>query len=332
MRRIQYDVIGDIHGQADKLEALLKKLGYERRNGAWRHPERVALFVGDFVDRGPRQLDTLILVREMVEAGSAIALMGNHEINAVAWNTPDALGGFLRPRHGAKGERNRDQHGAFLREVEADAGLHKGWTDWFLELPLWADLPELRAVHACWSQPMIDWLSPQLKDGRFLTPELLASACVEPFPGALDSDEPCVFSAVETLLKGVEIALPEGAFFLDAEGHARHRTRSAWWDQNARSYAEAALVPPSVRDSFPDIELPARARVAALPDKPTFFGHYWMTGEPAPLSDTLACVDYSAARSGPLVAYQLDEPGPLRSDRFVSAGGPAPRSLAGSKP
>jgi hypothetical protein len=48
--------------------------------------------------------------------------MGNHEFNAIAWATPDPVnkGLHLRPRHGVKGEKNRRQHEAFLREVEAD--------------------------------------------------------------------------------------------------------------------------------------------------------------------------------------------------------------------
>ena len=33
-----YDIIGDVHGQIGKLEALLKKLGYRVKDGAWRHP------------------------------------------------------------------------------------------------------------------------------------------------------------------------------------------------------------------------------------------------------------------------------------------------------
>ena len=33
-----YDVIGDVHGCADKLEGLLGALGYEERKGAYRYP------------------------------------------------------------------------------------------------------------------------------------------------------------------------------------------------------------------------------------------------------------------------------------------------------
>lgn len=69
------DIIGDVHGHADRLEALLHELGYENRHGTWRHPSRTAIFVGDFVDRGPGQLRTLELVRAMMDAGSARATM-----------------------------------------------------------------------------------------------------------------------------------------------------------------------------------------------------------------------------------------------------------------
>lgn len=42
-----YDIIGDIHGHADALAALLQSMGYRETGGAWRQPERQAIFVGD---------------------------------------------------------------------------------------------------------------------------------------------------------------------------------------------------------------------------------------------------------------------------------------------
>ena len=84
-----YDIIGDIHGQADKLEALLRTLGYRDTAGAWRHQERQAIFVGDFLDRGPAQVRAIDIARRMVDAGAALAVMGNHELNAIAWHTSD---------------------------------------------------------------------------------------------------------------------------------------------------------------------------------------------------------------------------------------------------
>lgn len=62
------DLIGDIHGHADKLEALLHQLGYAKNKGVYAHPERKVLFVGDYIDRGPKIRETLQIVRSMVES------------------------------------------------------------------------------------------------------------------------------------------------------------------------------------------------------------------------------------------------------------------------
>src|SRR3981081_3733406 len=82
-------VIGDVHGQYDKLVALLRHLRYHDTGGGWRHPDRTAVFVGDLIDRGPRQAATVDLVRRMVDACAARCILGNHEFNAIAWATPD---------------------------------------------------------------------------------------------------------------------------------------------------------------------------------------------------------------------------------------------------
>lgn len=80
------DIIGDIHGHADKLEELLTKLGYSKTNGIYSHLDRKVLFVGDYIDRGPKIRETLQIVRAMVDSGNAIALMGNHEYNALCFH------------------------------------------------------------------------------------------------------------------------------------------------------------------------------------------------------------------------------------------------------
>lgn len=149
-----YDLIGDIHGYADHLKALLQKLGYRKQSGVWSHPdERQVIFVGDFIDRGPRQLETVLIARSMVEAGSALAVMGNHEFNAVAYATsdPDHPGEYMRPHT----DKNTRQHRAFLDEVVKGSELHQELIDWFKSLPLYLDLPELRVVHACWHEPSL---------------------------------------------------------------------------------------------------------------------------------------------------------------------------------
>ena len=85
-----FDIIGDVHGCCDELELLLEKLGYTQIDSPaqfslsgpnYRHTDgRKAIFLGDLVDRGPRILETLALARNMVDAGSAICVPGNHDM------------------------------------------------------------------------------------------------------------------------------------------------------------------------------------------------------------------------------------------------------------
>ncbi|RKX93514.1 MAG: hypothetical protein DRZ90_12740 [Spirochaetes bacterium] len=73
-----------------------------------------------------------------IRKGSAQAVMGNHEINAVAWHSSDPLnpGDFLRYH---KLKKNMNQHRAFLKQVGGDVNLHRELADWFLTLPLCLD-------------------------------------------------------------------------------------------------------------------------------------------------------------------------------------------------
>jgi hypothetical protein len=71
------DLIGDIHGHADALEALLKKLGYQKITASIRILSGKCCSSGDYIDRGLQIKRTLEIVRSMVESGNAIALMGN---------------------------------------------------------------------------------------------------------------------------------------------------------------------------------------------------------------------------------------------------------------
>lgn len=68
------ELIGDIHGHADKLEKLLLKLGYKKSKGAYVHPNKKVLFVGDYIDRGPKIRESLEIVKAMVDSENAIAL------------------------------------------------------------------------------------------------------------------------------------------------------------------------------------------------------------------------------------------------------------------
>ncbi|MFA5901470.1 MAG: metallophosphoesterase, partial [Hyphomicrobium sp.] len=89
-----FDLIGDVHGCVDELVALLHVLGYEARfegSGDERRaitsaPKgRRVFFVGDLVDRGPNSPDVLRIVMDMVDAGQALSIAGNHDDKLLRW-------------------------------------------------------------------------------------------------------------------------------------------------------------------------------------------------------------------------------------------------------
>ena len=79
-----FDIVGDIHGCADELTALLQQLGYAVDGESVTPPAgRRAIFVGDYGDRGPDTPRVLRIVMGMASAGTAICLPGNHDIKLV---------------------------------------------------------------------------------------------------------------------------------------------------------------------------------------------------------------------------------------------------------
>ncbi len=301
-----YDVIADVHGQEGKLKALLVKLGYRVKDGAWRHPEgRMALFLGDLVDRGPGQVEVLGIVRDMIEAGSGRSIMGNHEWNAIGFATRDPEGpDFLRPRS----ENKLKEHREFLRQVGLDSPLHKELVAWFKTLPPVLDLGSIRLCHAWWNPAGVERIATASNRDGVLDDTFM----VDSFRKGGDP-----WRAMEAVTKGYEIALPEGASFLDHNSAERREIRVRWWDGSATAYREAALVPESERYRIPDLPLPEGVMLGAVSDIPTFVGHYWLTGTPGVQNPTTAVLDYGAAIKGPLVAYRWSGEEALSNDRLV---------------
>lgn len=296
-----YDLIGDIHGHADALHALLATLGYEPRKGIYRHPTRQAVFLGDFIDRGPKIGETLAIVRPMVESGHALSVMGNHELNALAFHTPHPTdpGNHLRPQS----EKNLRQHAETIRQLSR--GEMSSALAWFRTLPLWLDLKGLRVVHACWDAGRMAMIPAEVTD------EFLEEACLP---------EGSLFEPVEAILKGKQIRLPPGITFHDKDGHVRSACRAKWYEpahgQTCRSYAMAS----EPIDS--DAPLPAETLNAAAPypidAKPVFVGHYWLSGpRPDLLRSNVACLDWSVAKAGFLCGYRWDGEQQLDPAKFV---------------
>jgi protein phosphatase len=83
-----FDIVGDVHGCLDELLALLEKLGYgvdgKGDEIAVTPPKgRLLAFVGDLVDRGPAAPEVLRLAMSMVQAGTALCVAGNRDVELV---------------------------------------------------------------------------------------------------------------------------------------------------------------------------------------------------------------------------------------------------------
>ncbi|WP_263264581.1 metallophosphoesterase [Pseudomonas sp. RIT-PI-S] len=306
----RYDLIGDVHGCAHTLEHLLDTLGYRRQGGVWRHPQRQAVFLGDIIDRGPRIREALHIVHDMVEAGEAWCIMGNHEFNALGWVTP-ALPGSGK----AHVREHTPRH---LRLIEATldqvAQHPKDWQDflgWFYQLPLFVDAGRFRLVHACWDSTLIGPLRQAFPDGRVDQHFVQASSVPNSFAA----------NVFDRLLRGTDMRLPDGMAITGGDGLTRAFFRTKFWEDDPQTYGDVVFQPDALPDAVARTPLSAREKQSLLrygADEPLLFvGHYWRSGRPAPIRPNLACLDYSAVLYGKLVAYRLDDEQVLDPRKFV---------------
>ncbi|MDM7459320.1 MAG: metallophosphoesterase [Paracoccus sp. (in: a-proteobacteria)] len=268
-----FTIIPDIHADWKRLEASLSMAAGSR-----------PAFLGDFIDAGmdldkPDDGRVLDRVRRLVDDGQAIAVMGNHELNAILFHRRGADSLPLRPHN----KKNRTQHRSFLDRFGIETPEAIAWTDWFLEaLPLWYDKGGLRLVHACWSEPEIALIRKRRPDGRLRTEDLPEIAREDTEFG----------KAVKLVTSGREIPLPDGVSFVDKDGHRRHDIRLAWWRKD-KTWRDAALSVPD-RASLPASALPKAFMTAAHPagEGLVFVGHYKMDGTPHIENEHVLCLDY----------------------------------------
>ena len=282
LNKYLFDFIGDAHGCRVKLDNLLEKMGYVKDDeGIYYHPERKAFFLGDIVDGGPNVVDTFYMVKRMVEKGYAFAIMGNHEINLIAFNTKDNEGNLLRERSNEKLRQCKNSLDLILSK-EAKENMK-----FLLSLPLFVDTDNFRTIHACWHQPSVDILKKYVDEENRLSNESMI---------ALYKSEKG-FDAMEKALKGIELTLPEEYAYRDKYGKKRLNCRYIWWREDISVESRLSHVPED-KIQLPDAKY--------QDDKVVFFGHYWMKGEPTIQSKKALCLDYSAMAGGYLCAYRFD--------------------------
>ena len=314
---IHYDIIADIHGRFDKLAALMERLGYENNGSSFTPPTgHRALFLGDLIDTKPGHpypggvRSTLIAVKAMCDRGDALCLMGNHELNAVLFHTNDPSGLPLKDQS----PRNQRTHQGTLDDfpdyADPASEWRTVWLPWLKGLPISLDLGGFRAVHACWHPAYL-----VLLDGKSLTDDAFLLACADKLKPEGE--------AIEAVLKGIEVPLPDGYFFTDHTGTKRSLFRARWWEAPADDILCDQLVfPVCAQIGAVPVDPAARAMFCPYPtnDRPVFFGHYFKPANTPiqPERHNVACLDHSAATGGPLVAYQWRGETRIKPENYIS--------------
>jgi len=210
---MNYDVIGDIHGQHDRLVALLRTLGYQETMRAWRHPiaPRSSSVISSTAaaagrDRQARARDD--------RHRAAKAILGNHEFNAIGLGDARSRA----PRKATAPARSP-------RQPATARGLPRGGRG-----------------HAAprRDRRLVQDPAPVARPGRHPRRARVLERCVHgPVAAASrvrrdahrrarrrrERKGHWAFDAVETLCKGPEVDLPGGRSFTDQDG--KRRTRRA---------------------------------------------------------------------------------------------------------
>lgn len=305
-----YDLIGDIHGCGLTLIKLLEQMGYSKKQGVYQHPKRKVIFLGDIVDRGPNIRLACQIVRDMVDAGHADIVMGNHEYNIVTYLTeapPGVRQPFLRPhtkRNSFIVEQTLEQFANYPQELNE-------YLDWFLTLPLFKEYDNFRVVHACWDHKMIDWYL-ETYGTNLIDKSMLAESV------KTDSK---LYRFLDRVLRGTSLALPDGRSMTSKDGMVRRFFRAKFWQEKPESYNDVVFQPDPIPEDIQHALLSPEEKEQLLyygpNEKPLFIGHYWMSGLPAPIVPNIACLDYSAVKYGRLAAYRMDNETKLLSNKFT---------------
>lgn len=300
-----YDIIGDVHGHADQLKILLKKMGYQLVDNCYVHPTRKAVFVGDFINRGPKIRESLNIIRKMVEGGSAFAILGNHEMYAVLYYLRDIEGKYYKKRI----PKYQLQINQTLDEFVTCKEEFKSHLKWLRTLPMFLDFGDIRVIHAFWDDENIEMLKSTIS-GPKLTKTVLREIALNETRFSGSFWETC---------KGIDFSLPKDLLVFDDDGRPHRSFRMKWWiNPEGKTFKDISL---ESRFELPDYTVPKEIIQVRKPypisDPIVFFGHYCLKQCCGIIADNLCCVDTCVTRTGKLLAYRWNGENILKKSNFI---------------
>lgn len=301
-----YDIIGDVHGYATLLKKMLLQLGYKKTESGYSHPSRKAIFVGDFVNRGPEIRKTIRIIRKMVENGNAFAIIGNHEIYAIIYYLKEKDGSPLIQSPG----KNFLSLYKTINQFSAYSEEWKSHRKWMSNLPLYLDLGEIRIVHACWSEPAIELIKTLESEGK---------SRKSIFRKVYKKPKSELSKSIVTLTKGIDFKIPGDLKILNNKGVAPRSYRMRWWEEPiGKTFEEISFESKFV---LPQYEIPKQIIIQndSYPEEApiVFFGHYCRHSGPHIIKPNLCCVDSCVAGTKILTAYQWQGEKVLDSNNLI---------------
>jgi hypothetical protein len=303
-----YDIIGDVHGEATLLEKLLKKAGYHKRGYNYHHPEKKAVFVGDFVNRGPEIRETLRIIRRMMDEGNALAILGNHEINLLLSSMKNEKGDSLLAVTGKR-------YASVFQTVQQFKSFPEEWKEirkWLRSLPLFLELDPIRIVHACWKDENIVVIKREIQTGRI--PKSIFRHLVSDPKSELSQ------SILQTT-RGIHHILPSDLRIYDNRHRNHPFYRIRWWNSpEGLTFQQWSF---ESKFKLPNYTIPKEIIPESIiypEDAPVvFFGHYCRGNGPWVIRDNLCCVDACVTGKGTLAAYRWDGEPVLNPENLIFA-------------
>ncbi|HNQ37147.1 MAG: metallophosphoesterase [Prolixibacteraceae bacterium] len=301
-----YDIIGDVHGHATLLKNLLLSMGYVKSRSGYFHPERKAVFVGDFVNRGPEIRQSVELIRKMTEGGHALAVLGNHEINALLYHLKREKKASLLDKMGKRYQSVEETILQFKNFQEE----WKSHRKWLRTLPLFLELDGLRVVHACWTTRNIQVLKEELAPGK-LPKEVLRDLVLEP--------RSSLSQAILQTSRGIHLIMPADLRLYDNHRRHHHLFRVRWWKEpHGLTFQQLSF---ESKFRLPDYTIPGELLPETEPyapdAPPVFFGHYCRGNGPFIIRKNICCVDACVTGKKRLAAYRWDGERHLDPEKLV---------------